>query len=167
MVYIWIKVIKKYRNVYWNYVLMVSFLIMLLNLRKNIQLQKISLFVRNIFRNYQCEIVWILAEEREELEVINSFRQKQLELQHRQLLQELERLKTARETTNLSTSTAIASPTNQIFKTSTNSGQDQSSIIDSNYKHLMWLNNAEIVPISTLYVFLVIISVFLFIFRFC
>jgi hypothetical protein len=110
---------------------------MLLNLRKNIQRQKISLFVSNTFRNYRYEIVLILAEEREELEVINSFRQKQLELQHRQLLQELERLKTARETTNLSGSTAIPSPTNQIFKTSTNSGQDQSLITDSNYKHLM------------------------------
>jgi hypothetical protein len=65
-----------------------------------------------------------LAEEREELEVINKFRQKQLELQHRQLLQELERLKTARETT---------SPVNQTSKT----GQDQLAINDSNFKHLM------------------------------
>jgi hypothetical protein len=81
--------------------------------------------------------VYILAEEREELQVINNFRQKQLELQHRQLLQELERLKTARETTNLSESFAITSPTNQIFKMSPSLGQDQSSIIDSNYKHLM------------------------------
>ncbi len=42
--------------------------------------------------------MFILAEEREELEVLNNFRQKQLELKHRQLLQELESLKSARET---------------------------------------------------------------------
>jgi hypothetical protein len=75
---------------------------------------------------------FILAEEREELEVINNFRQKQLELQHRQLLQELEKLKTARETTSLS-----VSPTNPISKTSSNCGQDHVSINDSNFKHLM------------------------------
>ncbi len=40
----------------------------------------------------------ILAEEREDVEVLNNFRQKQLELKHRQLLQELEILKKARET---------------------------------------------------------------------
>jgi hypothetical protein len=73
-----------------------------------------------------------MSEEREELELIHNFRQKQLELQHRQLLQELERLKTARETTNLS----ILS-TNQINKISTNLGHDQSPIHDSNFKHLM------------------------------
>lgn len=59
---------------------------------------------------YICR--FILAEEREDLEVLNNFRQKQLELKHRQLLQELESLKSARET-NLHTS------------------------IDSNFKHLM------------------------------
>jgi hypothetical protein len=63
----------------------------------------------------------ILAEEREELEVLNNFRQKQLELKHRQLLQELESLKSARETTSLSSS---SSPPNQASS-------------DSNFKHLM------------------------------
>lgn len=37
------------------------------------------------------------AEEREELEVLNNFRQKQLEMRHRQLLEELENLRTARQ----------------------------------------------------------------------
>jgi hypothetical protein len=63
----------------------------------------------------------ILAEEREELEVLNNFRQKQLELKHRQLLQELESLKSARETNSLSSS---SSPPNQASS-------------DSNFKHLM------------------------------
>ncbi len=74
------------------------------------------------------QLFFFLAEEREELEVLHNFRQKQLELQHRQLLQELEKLKTARETTILSTS-----PVNPISKT----GQDQLSMNDSNFKHLM------------------------------
>lgn len=78
------------------------------------------------------DIIFIIAEEREELEVINNFRQKQLELQHRQLLQELERLRTARETTTLATS-----PTNLTLKTSNNLGHDQFTINDSNFKHLM------------------------------
>ncbi|CAF3607865.1 unnamed protein product [Adineta steineri] len=43
-----------------------------------------------------------VAEEREEVEVLNNFRQRQLELKHRQLLQELETLKSARETNNSS-----------------------------------------------------------------
>ncbi|CAF0768602.1 unnamed protein product [Adineta steineri] len=42
------------------------------------------------------------SEEREEVEVLNNFRQRQLELKHRQLLQELETLKSARETNNSS-----------------------------------------------------------------
>ena len=76
---------------------------------------------------------FILAEEREELEVLNNYRQKQLELKHRQLLQELETLKSARETTDL-----IPPTTNQVSRATGSSGiQDQSSIIDSNYKHLM------------------------------
>ncbi|CAF3880905.1 unnamed protein product [Rotaria sp. Silwood1] len=74
-----------------------------------------------------------ISEECEELEVLNNFRQKQLELQHRQLLQELERLKTARKKTN----SPILSPTNQISKTPTNFGQDQLSIIDTNSKHFI------------------------------
>lgn len=40
----------------------------------------------------------ILAEEREELEVLNKYHQKQLELKHRQLLKELEILKSAQQT---------------------------------------------------------------------
>lgn len=44
---------------------------------------------------------FISAEEREDLEVLNNFRQKQLELKHHQLLQELESLKSARETQHL------------------------------------------------------------------
>ena len=69
---------------------------------------------------------------------MNNFRQKQLELQHHQLLQELERLKAAREATNLSISTTNTSSINQISKVITNTGQDQSSIIiDSNFKHVM------------------------------
>ncbi|CAF3613501.1 unnamed protein product [Rotaria sordida] len=78
-----------------------------------------------------------ISEEREELEVLNNFRQKQLELQHNQLLQELERLKAAREATTLSESTINTSSTNQLSKVSTNLGQDQSSITDSNFKHVM------------------------------
>jgi hypothetical protein len=79
-------------------------------------------------------LFFILAEEREELEVLNNYRQKQLELKHRHLLQELETLKSARETTDL-----IPPPTtNQVSRAIGTSGiQDQSSIIDSNYKHLM------------------------------
>ncbi len=65
--------------------------------------------------------MFILAEEREELEVLNNFRQKQLELKHRQLLLELESLKSARETNDLSTPVAT---NNQVS-------------MDSNYKHLM------------------------------
>ena len=61
------------------------------------------------------------AEEREELEVLNNIRQKQLELKHHQLLQELESLKNARETQNFSTSSL---PMN-------------SSTTDANFKHLM------------------------------
>lgn len=72
----------------------------------------------------------ILAEEREELEILNSCRQKQLELQHRQLLQELERLKSVRETSSSST-------VNQMMKQLTNGGQEQSMILDANFKHLM------------------------------
>ncbi|CAF3334969.1 unnamed protein product [Rotaria sp. Silwood1] len=80
-----------------------------------------------------------ISEEREELEVINNFRQKQLELQHLQLLQELERLKAEREATTSSTSTTntSSSSSNQLPKASTTLGQDQSSIIDSNFKHVM------------------------------
>ncbi|CAF1210355.1 unnamed protein product [Adineta steineri] len=78
-----------------------------------------------------------ISEEREELEVINNFRQKQLELQHLQLLQELERLKTVRETSSLSRPHTTVSPTNQLSKASSIQGQDQSLIIDSNFKHLM------------------------------
>ncbi|CAF4097500.1 unnamed protein product, partial [Rotaria magnacalcarata] len=79
-----------------------------------------------------------ISEEREELEVVNNFRQKQLELQHHQLLRELERLKAAREATNLSISTTNPSSINQISKVLTNAGQDQSSIIiDSNFKHIV------------------------------
>jgi len=66
-------------------------------------------------------ILFILAEEREELEVLNNFRQKQLELKHRQLLLELESLKSARETNDSSTPVATTI---------------QASI-DSNFKHLM------------------------------
>ena len=73
----------------------------------------------------------ILAEEREELEVLNSCRQKQLELQHRQLLQELERLKSGRET---STSSSL---NQQLSKTLGNGGQEQSLMLDANFKHLM------------------------------
>ncbi|UJR22800.1 hypothetical protein I4U23_025831 [Adineta vaga] len=61
-----------------------------------------------------------VAEEREELEVLNNFRQKQLEIKHRQLLQELETLKSARETNNFS-------PPPTTISTS----------LDSNFKHLM------------------------------
>ncbi|CAF1377469.1 unnamed protein product [Rotaria sordida] len=60
-----------------------------------------------------------MSEEREELEVLNNF--------------QLERLKTARQKTN----SPILSPTNQISKTSTNFGQDQLLIIDTNFKHLI------------------------------
>lgn len=68
-----------------------------------------------------------LAEEREELELLNNFRQKQLELQHHQLLEELERLKTARETTSPNFSNS------HLFRT----GQEQFSSPDANFKHLM------------------------------
>jgi hypothetical protein len=61
----------------------------------------------------------VLAEEREELEVLNNFRQKQLELKHRQLLQELESLKTARQTND------HPNP------------QEPSSMADSNFKDVM------------------------------
>ena len=57
------------------------------------------------------------AEEREELEVLNNIRQKQLELKHNQLLQELENLKSARQTNNLT--------------------DNQQLPIDSNFKSLM------------------------------
>lgn len=70
-----------------------------------------------------------LAEEREELELLNNFRQKQLELQHHQLLEELERLKTARETS----STSPNFSTNHLLRT----GQEQLSSPDANFKHLM------------------------------
>ena len=69
---------------------------------------------------------FLLAEEREELEVLNNFRQKQLELQHHQLLQELERLKSARETSG------NTSP-NHLPRT----GHEQLLPTDSNFKHLM------------------------------
>lgn len=74
--------------------------------------------------------LFFLAEEREELEVLNNFRQKQLEIQHHQLLQELERLKTARETS------APASP-NLSQNHLPRIGQDQLLAPDSNFKHLM------------------------------
>jgi len=64
-----------------------------------------------------------ISEEREELEVLNNYRQKQLEIQHRQLLQELERLKTARET----------SYTNALDKFE----QEQLINQDANFKQLM------------------------------
>lgn len=61
----------------------------------------------------------LLAEEREELEVLNDFRQKQLELKHRELLLELESLKTARQTNENSTQ------------------PEQPPMVDSNFKDLM------------------------------
>ncbi len=85
----------------------------------NIRQRKIFLLVTD-FCSYNCKILSVLvivAEEREELEVLNNFRQKQLELKHRQLLQELESLQSARETNTLTTTTQTP--------------------IDSNFKHLM------------------------------
>ena len=46
------------------------------------------------------DFISTVAEEREELELLNNFRQKQLELKHQQLLQELESLQTARRENN-------------------------------------------------------------------
>ncbi len=72
-----------------------------------------NLFIGKKFFLHWIRIVclfFIVAEEREDLELLNNYRQKQLELKHRQLLQELESLKSARETNNLA---------------------------DSNFKHLM------------------------------
>ena len=66
----------------------------------------------------------ILAEEREELELLNNFRQKQLEMKHRQLVEELENLRTARESQNSSSAASSGTP-------------DHSSSVDSNFKHLM------------------------------
>ena len=79
-------------------------------------------------------LVVILAEEREDLEVIHNLRQKQLELQHHHLLQELEQLKVARETTTLSKSMVNLSPTGH--STLTTYGQDQPFIIESNFQNL-------------------------------
>ena len=75
------------------------------NFEMNIQQQKISSLVIKIFKKVSKNFSssFILAEEREELEVLNNFRQKQLELKHHQLLQELESLKSARETQHLIT----------------------------------------------------------------
>lgn len=68
--------------------------------------------------NLLCFVCFFLsAEEREELEVLNNIRQKQLELKHHQLLQELENLKSARQTNNLT--------------------DIQQTSIDSNFKSLM------------------------------
>ncbi|CAF0779734.1 unnamed protein product [Adineta ricciae] len=78
-----------------------------------------------------------ISEEREELEVLNSFRQKQLELQHHQLLQELERLKTARETNTIVPSLTSPLLPSQNSKFAINSVQDQAVVLDSNFKHLM------------------------------
>ena len=59
---------------------------------------KISLSVRKIETNENHRFrLFISAEEREDLEMLNNFRQKQLELKHHQLLQELENLKSARQ----------------------------------------------------------------------
>jgi hypothetical protein len=101
---------------------------MSLNLKMNIQQQKIFLFVRNKnpFRKIRIIFSNILAEEREELEVLNNFRQKQLELKHRQLLQELENIKSARETTD--------EPSKPLANANHTSDQTSS---DSNFKHLM------------------------------
>ncbi|CAF3021205.1 unnamed protein product [Rotaria sp. Silwood2] len=74
-----------------------------------------------------------IAEEREELEVLNNFRQKQLELKYRQLLQELESLQSAREINDLSIST-----TNQPSESIEGVDSISENIsIDSNFKHVM------------------------------
>jgi hypothetical protein len=65
----------------------------------------------------------ILAEEREELEILNNCRQKQLELQHQQLLHELEQLQSVR-TASISSSTSLST-------TFVTAEQDQSSIADA------------------------------------
>ncbi|UJR26189.1 hypothetical protein I4U23_007532 [Adineta vaga] len=91
--------------------------------------------VTDLKEEYSTTENLFISEEREELEVLNNFRQKQLELHHQQLLQELERLKTARETNTIIPSTALSFTQNS--KTFANSGQDQSVIVDSNFKHLM------------------------------
>ncbi|CAF5025897.1 unnamed protein product, partial [Rotaria magnacalcarata] len=72
-------------------------------------------------------------EEREELEVLNSFRERQLEIKHRQLLQELESLQTARETTN--SSTAATNPPARSFGNIYSISEQ--CAIDSNFKDLM------------------------------
>ncbi|CAF4133936.1 unnamed protein product, partial [Rotaria magnacalcarata] len=74
-----------------------------------------------------------IAEEREELEVLNSFRERQLEIKHRQLLQELESLQTARETTN--SSTAATNPPARSFGNIYSISEQ--CAIDSNFKDLM------------------------------
>ncbi|CAF1313932.1 unnamed protein product [Rotaria sordida] len=74
-----------------------------------------------------------IAEEREELEVLNNFRQQQLELKHRQLLQELESLQSARERNDLSIS-ITNQPSGSVE--SADSVSEHISI-DSNFKHLM------------------------------
>lgn len=63
---------------------------------------KIFLSVRKINTNAKHRfLLFISAEEREDLEMLNNFRQKQLELKHHQLLQELENLKTERQVQTL------------------------------------------------------------------
>ena len=102
------------------------FLIMLLNNVMNIRQPKIFSLVNEPFHTQRINslLFLFLAEEREELQVLNNFRQQQLELKHRQLLQELEILKTARQTSNF-------------ISMETLSLGDQSSLIDSNFKNLM------------------------------
>ncbi|CAF3787802.1 unnamed protein product [Rotaria sp. Silwood1] len=81
-----------------------------------------------------------IAEEREELEVLNDFRQKQLELKHRQLLQELENLQSARETNDLSKLT-----TNQQSESLGNIDNVSEHIsIDSDFKHVIFLTRPYI-----------------------
>ncbi|CAF4539853.1 unnamed protein product [Rotaria socialis] len=74
-----------------------------------------------------------IAEEREELEVLNSFRERQLEIRHRQLLQELESLQTARETSN--SSTAATNPPARSFGNIYSISEQ--CAIDSNFKDFM------------------------------
>jgi len=66
-----------------------------------------------------------ISEEREETEILNNCRQKQLEMQHRQLLQELERLKSIRNSSSITKSL-----TNGI-------GPETSSTSDTNFKHVV------------------------------
>lgn len=112
-----------------------SFLIMLTNRKMNYQRAKIFSFVSKTreekFDSMNSERSFsrfYSAEEREETEILNNCRQKQLEMQHRQLLQELERLKSIRN----------ASSNSSITKSLTNGiGPETSSTIDTNFKHVV------------------------------